>query len=73
MQNILRELIQRDGLANEVHDPRCSKCSRKSTHEHEIGFHLLQCRDCGPALLCRICCLDNHQLLPLHRLQVSVL
>ena len=62
----LDELLRHEGLGAATEGSQCSSCMRTA------GSY--RCRSClEPSLVCQTCIVDAHKMMPLHRVEVSIL
>jgi hypothetical protein len=80
VQEFLHEMLRHEGLGGDQHDPKCFTCGSKFSHRDmpnatsadSMHSRITCCKDCfGQQLECGECCLERHQRLPLHVIQVS--
>ena len=65
---VLHELLRQEGLGG-LTTHSCPRCPRGVK-----TVPTFRCRDCSPnVLLCRKCCIEQHQIAPFHRVDVSSL
>ncbi|KAJ7863700.1 hypothetical protein B0H13DRAFT_2354000 [Mycena leptocephala] len=65
-QFFLDETLRREGLGDSINDPECARCGKELHPEGTESQRMFRCRDCGEFIQCLECCLEHHQLSPLH-------
>ncbi|KAL1712071.1 hypothetical protein EV715DRAFT_166565, partial [Schizophyllum commune] len=65
-QTFLNELLRHEGLASDLNDTVCSSCSAS----FDSGEGLIKCTSCGVFVECTSCCVQRHECLPHHRIEV---
>lgn len=71
----LLELFRFHGLGLDMdEEPYCVTCNRKfncrSSDSLDDEATLFRCKQCGPFLECRACCVDRHRRSPIHTIEV---
>ncbi|KAJ7838429.1 hypothetical protein B0H13DRAFT_2367453 [Mycena leptocephala] len=68
-QFFLDESVRRDGLGDAIHSPECGLCKKAVGPLAAETPRFFRCTECGDFLQCEACCLERHQLTPLHFLK----